>query len=117
MHAMVMKHFFNGGSYPFGGARSIARSIEPVIQASGGEIILQANVSELLMHKNRVNGVRLVNGDQIHAKNVISSVGVLKTYQNIPRLHYLRTTHVIKVVPRARTILVTAYQCLWLFAF
>ena len=35
----------------------------------------------------------------------------------IPRLHYLRTTHVIKVVPRAHTILVTAYQCLWLLAF
>ena len=27
-----------------------------------------------------------------------------------PRLHYLRTTHVIKAVPRALTILVTACQ-------
>ena len=40
MHASVAKHYFNGGSFPIGGSSEIAKSIDNVIENSGGTILV-----------------------------------------------------------------------------
>ena len=79
MHAMVVKHYLNGASYPVGGSASIARTIEPVIQKSGGQIVTRAAVDEIIVEHNKAVGVRLQGGQEIRAKTIISSVGVENT--------------------------------------
>lgn len=83
MHALIAKHYLAGGAYPVGGASSIARSIIPTIQASGGEVFTYAEVDKLLIENNRCVGVKMDNGDQIRADNVISNVGFMNTVNRL----------------------------------
>lgn len=83
MHALVVNHYLEGASYPVGGASSIARSIEPIIEASGGKVIVQAEVDSILIQKHQAIGVKLKNGTEIRAKTIVSGVGVLNTYQRL----------------------------------
>jgi all-trans-retinol 13,14-reductase len=45
-------HFYDGGFYPVGGASEIALNIIPVIERSGGKVLVRANVKEILV-RNR----------------------------------------------------------------
>ncbi len=80
IHTAVVNHYLHGGFYPVGGSSMIAETIAPVIQRSGGKIIVNAKVSEIVIHKNRAVGVKLENGDEIRAPLVVSSAGVSATF-------------------------------------
>ncbi len=54
MHATVVKHYFDGGNYPVGGAWRIADSIIPVIRAAGGEVFTYAKVYPSIDHEGNV---------------------------------------------------------------
>lgn len=79
-HAMVARHYFDGGNYPVGGSEAIAESILPVIEKSGGQVLIKAEVDEILVRGGKAFGVRLVNGDEIQAPWVISDAGVPNTF-------------------------------------
>ncbi|SMF74726.1 phytoene desaturase family protein [Pseudobacteriovorax antillogorgiicola] len=83
MHATVAKHFLAGGNYPVGGSSSIARTIEPVIQKSGGQVITNAGVEKVLIKDGRACGVLLENGREIRAKRVVSAIGISNSYSNL----------------------------------
>ncbi len=84
MHAMVAKHYLNGGSYPVGGSISIAKTIIPVIEAAGGNVFTYAGVEEILIKQNRAYGVRLKkDGQEIYADKVVSCAGLIPTYQHL----------------------------------
>lgn len=83
IHAMIAKHYFGGASYPVGGGASIARSIIPTIEKSGGAVMVRAHVKEIVVHKGRAVGVRMRNGDEIHAPIIISNAGVFNTYTKL----------------------------------
>lgn len=80
IHAMVAKHYFEGGSYPVGGSGSIFATIEPVIQQAGGQVLVKADVLQIMTRRGAAHGVRLKNGDEIMAPLVISDAGVANTY-------------------------------------
>lgn len=80
IQAMVAKHYLDGGNYPVGGSSSIARSILPVIEKTGGDVFVKAPVEKILVKKNKCYGVKLKNGDEILAPMVISSAGVINTF-------------------------------------
>jgi all-trans-retinol 13,14-reductase len=80
VHAIVARHYFEGGSYPVGGAESIAESILPAIEGAGGKVLIKAEVQDILIDKGRAAGVRMTNGDLIEAKTVISDAGVFNTF-------------------------------------
>jgi all-trans-retinol 13,14-reductase len=50
--AALNSHFYDGGFYPVGGASEIALNIIPVIERSGGKVLVRANVKEILV-RNR----------------------------------------------------------------
>jgi all-trans-retinol 13,14-reductase len=83
MHAMVAKHYLNGGAYPVGGAARIAETIIPVIQESGGEVFTYAGVEEVLVKNNEAYGVRLVKGDVITADAIVSCAGLVPTMNKL----------------------------------
>ncbi|HEX5036112.1 MAG TPA: NAD(P)/FAD-dependent oxidoreductase [bacterium] len=80
IHAIVARHYFEGGSYPAGGSESIAESIFPTIEAAGGKVLIKAEVKEVLIDKGRAAGVLMTNGDRIEAKTVVSDAGVFNTF-------------------------------------
>lgn len=80
IHALVAKHYFDGGSYPVGGASAIAASIAPTIEAAGGAILLAAEVTQLVVRASRAAGVRLADGSEVEAPLVVSDAGAINTF-------------------------------------
>jgi all-trans-retinol 13,14-reductase len=83
MHAMIAKHYINGGAYPVGGSQQIAETIIPVIQQSGGDVFTYAGVEEVLIKNNTAYGVRLVKGHEITADAVVSCAGLVPTIERL----------------------------------
>jgi phytoene dehydrogenase-like protein len=84
MHAIIAHHYFEGAGYPVGGASAIAAAIAPVIERAGGQIMVSAEVSEILLDsKGRAVGVRMSDGQQVLARTVISDAGALNTYERL----------------------------------
>lgn len=84
MHAMIAKHYINGGAYPVGGSQRIAETIIPVIQQSGGEVFTYAGVDEVLIENNTAYGVRLAKGGhELTADAVVSCAGLVPTIERL----------------------------------
>ena len=83
MHATVVRHYFNGGSFPVGGSSQIVQTIDPVIEKACGMILINAEVDKILIEKNKAIGVQMKDGRKFHAKNVVSSTGIFNTYEKL----------------------------------
>lgn len=83
MHASVARHYFDGGNFPIGGSSQIVKTVEPVIAASGGTILINAEVEEVIIKKNAAIGVRMKDGKIILAKNLVSNAGIMNTYHKL----------------------------------
>lgn len=83
IHALVARHYLFGGYYPIGGASQMAATIIPSIQASGGEVFTYARVQEILVENGKAAGVVMEEGTVIRAPIVVSSAGVLNTFEKL----------------------------------
>jgi all-trans-retinol 13,14-reductase len=83
MHASVARHYMSGGNFPIGGSSQIVETIDPVIEASGGTILVRAEVKEILIEKNKAVGVQMEDGNIFKAKNIISGAGIINTYNKL----------------------------------
>lgn len=83
MHASVVRHYFNGGAYPVGGSARIYESILPLIEAAGGQVMINAEVEKIRVHKGRAVGVLMADGREIDAPLVISGAGIATTAQRL----------------------------------
>ena len=83
MHATVVRHYFDGGSFPVGGSSQIVKKVAPIIAASGGTILINAEVAEVLIENNSAIGVRMTDGKIIKAKNIVSNAGIMTTYTKL----------------------------------
>jgi all-trans-retinol 13,14-reductase len=81
IHALIARHYLDGAYYPEGGAWKIADTIIPVIQQSGGDVLTYAAVQQIVIEKGKVTGVEMADGHIINAPKVISSAGVMNTFQ------------------------------------
>lgn len=80
IHAIVAGHYFDGASYPVGGAGRICETIAPVIERAGGTIVVSAEVSEIVVEGGKATGVRMADGRVIEAPLVISDAGARNTF-------------------------------------
>ncbi|MGW2369864.1 phytoene desaturase family protein [Streptomyces sp. NPDC001667] len=80
MVAGVFEHFRTGAYYPVGGSSRIAASMLPVIKRSGGDVFVDAEVTEILLHQEHATGVLLADGTRIRARTVISNAGAENTF-------------------------------------
>lgn len=83
IHAVIAKHYLNGGFYPVGGASSIGKFIDSVIQKNGSEVCTYAQVDEILFDGKRAVGVLLKDGNSIAADVVVSNAGVKNTFEKL----------------------------------
>jgi len=86
MQALLSKHFSGGGFYPVGGASEIAFNIIPVIEKTGGRVLVRANVTEIITRKGKACGVKVEKGDdtiEILAPLVVSNAGLYNTFQTL----------------------------------
>jgi all-trans-retinol 13,14-reductase len=83
MQALVVKHFLHGGYYPKGGSQQIAKALLGTVAAAGGWTRIRADVEQILIEKGRAVGVRMKDGEEIRAAQVISCAGVQATVQRL----------------------------------
>ncbi|MGY8945562.1 MAG: phytoene desaturase family protein [Flavobacteriales bacterium] len=83
MHASVVKHYFNGGSFPIGGSSQIAKTIDKVIESSKGTILVNAEVKNIIIENNSAKGVLMSDGKKFYSDLIISGTGVFHTYNKL----------------------------------
>ncbi|MCW5515746.1 phytoene desaturase family protein [Muriicola sp. Z0-33] len=83
MHASLVRHYFDGGSFPIGGSSQIVKTIDKVIEASGGTILISAEVDEVYIEKNTAKGVRMKDGSIFRSDKVVSNAGIITTYNKL----------------------------------
>ncbi|WNJ20665.1 NAD(P)/FAD-dependent oxidoreductase [Pontibacter sp. G13] len=83
MHAVLVKHYFQGGFFPVGGSSRIAETILPVVNAAGGTCLVNAEVAEIVIEGQKATGVRMKNGQIFTADKIVSGIGVPNTYRKL----------------------------------
>jgi all-trans-retinol 13,14-reductase len=79
MQALVVKHFLWGGYYPVGGSGQIAQQLLRTVADAGGWTRIRADVAEIVIEDDRAVGVKLVDGEVIRARKIVSAAGALAT--------------------------------------
>lgn len=72
-----------GVHYAMGGTGALVNAFVRLIKEQGGNIQLNTEVEEILVHNGKATGVRLKNGNKLHADVVISNADVAFTYKNL----------------------------------
>ncbi len=83
VHATIAAHYFDGASYPVGGASAIAAAMVPQIELAGGAVVTSAEVSSILLDGTRVSGVRMNNGREFRSRMVLSDAGAMNTFERL----------------------------------
>ncbi|WP_426416006.1 phytoene desaturase family protein [Aestuariirhabdus sp. LZHN29] len=83
IHALIARHYLNGGYYPIGGASKIADGLLAPIKQAGGEVFTYARVEQILVESGRAVGVRMADGFEIRSPVVISACGVFNTFKRL----------------------------------
>eukprot|EP00300_Choanocystis_sp_HF-7_P007869 c15556_g1_i1.p1 GENE.c15556_g1_i1~~c15556_g1_i1.p1 ORF type:complete len:582 (-),score=114.16 c15556_g1_i1:924-2669(-) len=99
MNSLLWEHFNRGAYYPVGGSARIAECIVPVIRRTGGNVLVRAPVSTILVSADgKAQGV-VVKGTPIYAPIVVSGVGAPKTFTTlIPDEHKFRVEGIMKTM-------------------
>ncbi|MEQ1567211.1 MAG: NAD(P)/FAD-dependent oxidoreductase [Myxococcota bacterium] len=90
LHAAVVAHYFDGGYYPKGGARSLPKAFVRALKRHGGEIRVRARVDRILVEGGRALGVRLADGTEIRARRVVSNADPHATFSCVAPEHLPR---------------------------
>ncbi|WP_421775546.1 phytoene desaturase [Gracilimonas sp.] len=72
-----------GVHYAMGGTGAIVNALEKLILEQGGTIHTEAEVDEILISNGKATGVRLKNGEQLQADEIVSNADVAFTYKNL----------------------------------
>ncbi len=83
IHSLVATHYLRGGYYPVGGSSRIAATIVDTLRQYGGDVLTYADVARVLVENGRAVGVRMQDGTEIRARNVISNAGVMTTWHHL----------------------------------
>ncbi|XP_017289341.1 inactive all-trans-retinol 13,14-reductase [Kryptolebias marmoratus] len=87
INALLIHHYKRGAYYPKGGASEIAFHIIRTIQKHGGNCLVRAPVSQILVNeKGAAYGVKVRKGQEeveLHAPVVVSNCGVFTTFQKL----------------------------------
>lgn len=84
MHAAVAHHYYGGAWYPKGGGRAIPKAFIKELRRNGGEIRVGTTVDRILVERGRAIGVRLADGSEIRATDVVSNADPHATAALLP---------------------------------
>lgn len=90
IHALIVNHYISGGYYPVGGSKKIADTIAPIIQSTGGELLVNHTAKEIIINKGKAIGVRAIKKEgndsiekEFFADKIISTAGAKITYADL----------------------------------
>jgi all-trans-retinol 13,14-reductase len=83
IHALIIRHYLEGASYPVGGAGSIAAGLVPVIESEGSSARPETMVDEILINDGRAIGVRTISGQVFEAPAIVSAIGAGETVDRL----------------------------------
>jgi len=90
IHALIVTHYFKGGYYPAGGAETIVESIAPIVEANGGQCLVNHNVTEIIIRDGKAVGVKVAvkNGRENVEKEflapiIVSDAGAYTTFNRL----------------------------------
>ncbi len=83
LHALVIRHFWNGGYFPSGGSQKVVDHLLATVESGGGAAYVRASVDEILVKRGRAIGVRMKGGEEIRAPIVVSAVGARSTIETL----------------------------------
>jgi all-trans-retinol 13,14-reductase len=88
MHAMLIRHYVDGASFPVGGSARLAETAADVICGARGAVLVAADVATLLLDDGgRAGGVIMRDGRRFLAPVVISDAGAVNTLTKIVPSH------------------------------
>ncbi len=76
-----------GVHFPMGGTASLVRGLVDLVRGQGNQVVLDAEVEEILLDGARASGVRLKSGDTIPADLVVSNADAAWTYRYLVPEH------------------------------
>ena len=85
-HALICAAYDGGAGYPVGGPARFAQTMQPVIEAAGGELRLGADVRQIVVTDGRASAVVFEHQGSQHterAGQVISAMGVGNTVASL----------------------------------
>ena len=80
IHATMTAHYYEGGFYPRGGAKSIARAYIRELRRHGGMIRTRTRVNRIIVERGRAVGVEIDDGETIRARSVVCNADPAVTY-------------------------------------
>ncbi len=60
IHAIIVVHYLTGGYYPAGGAETIVESIARLVEANGGQCLVNHTATEIIVRDNKAVGVKVL---------------------------------------------------------
>lgn len=111
IHAVTVRHFWDGAFYPVGGASVFAEEILRPVQDNGGAVKLRTGVETLLVEKGKVKGVIAQDGKTYRAPIVVSAIGARATVERLlpPELAQADWAQQIRKLPQS-----PCHVCLYL---
>lgn len=106
IHAIVVQYYLQGAYYPIGGASSIVKQVQPIIENDGGRLLPNQEVTDLIIEEGIVKGVK-TRYASYYAPIVISNMGAVETYHKLLKNH-LPLPRDMNVLPNGLSA-VTAY--------
>ncbi len=107
---MFRSIFVEGLARPFAGVRLILKHLVRKYRSLGGELRLRSGVARICVEGDRATGVVLENGDELEARNVLSSAGLVETMQlcdnatpdwsNVGRMSFAECISILDKRPR-----------------
>ncbi len=83
IHAIIASHYFNGASYPVGGAARIVETMVPLIERNGGKLVVSAEVQQIVIESQAAVGVKMADGREFRSALVVSDAGARNTFERL----------------------------------
>jgi all-trans-retinol 13,14-reductase len=112
MHAILVSHYFGGGSFPVGGSSQIVKTIDPVIEKAGGTILTNAEVDQVIIENNVAKGVLMKDGRSFFAGKIVSNTGVINTFKKLLPDESIKKHHLDQKLQKINPSV--AHVCLYL---
>ncbi|MDI7261332.1 MAG: NAD(P)/FAD-dependent oxidoreductase [Thermodesulfobacteriota bacterium] len=110
VHVIALTLSFESVSIVIGGTHTITHALQRAFSAMGGEFCVETEVDKVLVENGRAKGVRLSNGTEVEAKQlVVSDLGMPQTIFRLLGENFVTP----KVARRVRNIRYDRSQIYW----
>jgi all-trans-retinol 13,14-reductase len=76
-------YWIEGSYYPLGGSQTISDALVESIKRSDGEVLLNSEVTSVIVNDSIAVGVQTATGDKYFAKNIVSNVNAAETFHGL----------------------------------